>query len=79
MSAPRDFGTRLADLRVRAKLRQDTLAGHLKITRVAVVHLENGQSFPSFWTLLEIARFFDVDLNWLAGHQYTPHTERKAA
>lgn len=74
---PMGFSVRIADLRYNARLEQKELAEKLKITRLAIINWEAGRSFPTYWTLLEIARFFNVDLNWLMGH--TVYVKEQAA
>lgn len=74
MSNPSDFSVRMADLRHSAHLEQKELATALKVTRLTIMNWEAGRSYPGYWSILEIARFFNVDMNWLMGHAVSEHT-----
>lgn len=65
---PPDFQNRIADLRYGVGLSQRELAKKLRVDRLTIMNWECGRTYPPFWNLLEIARFFNVDLNWLMGH-----------
>ena len=76
---PGGFGTRLSKLRLQHRLTCKTLAEHMRVTPGMIRYYETGEGYPSFWVLLEIARYFNVDLNWLTGHTYDPRLQEKAA
>lgn len=61
------FGDRLRELREDRSLTQDQLAEHLKITRQQLSSYENGRFEPNMDTLVSIADFFDVSLDYLLG------------
>ena len=60
-----EFQTRLYDLRKKAGLSQEELAGLLGVTRQAVQKWEAGTSRPDMDNLAALARYFDVTLDWL--------------
>ena len=60
-----EFQTRLYDLRKKAGLSQEELAGLLGVTRQAVQKWEAGTSRPDLDNLAALARYFDVTLDWL--------------
>lgn len=60
-------GSRIADCRKRAGMRQDELAEKLYVTRQALSKWENGLSVPSIDTLCEISKLFEVSIEELLG------------
>ena len=60
-----DFPTRLNDLRKKAGLSQEELAGLVGVTRQAVQKWEAGASRPDMDNLVALARYFNVTLDWL--------------
>lgn len=51
-------------------LTQVALAHELGTTGSMVSLWENGSNYPAFWNLVEITRFFGVDMDWLVGMPY---------
>ncbi len=60
-----EFQHRLYDLRKKAGLSQEELAGLLHVTRQAVQKWEAGTSRPDMDNLTALARYFNVTLDWL--------------
>ena len=60
-----EFQQRLYDLRKKAGLSQEELAGLLGVTRQAVQKWEAGTSRPDMDNLSALARYFNVTLDWL--------------
>ncbi len=57
----------LKSLREEKDLTQDDLGKILGKRQSAIGMWESGKSYPDYLTLLELARFFDVSLDYLAG------------
>jgi transcriptional regulator with XRE-family HTH domain len=72
MSAPGPLGfaERLYDLRTARGLSQNQLANEIDCTGSMVSLWEKGANFPAFWNLVEICKFFGVDMDWLTGMPY---------
>ena len=60
-----EFQQRLYELRKKAGLSQEGLAGLLGVTRQAVQKWEAGTSRPDMDNLAALARYFNVTLDWL--------------
>ena len=61
------FSQRLQQLRKDEKLRQSDLAEKLDTTQRRISHLESGKVEPDLETLIAIAKFFNVSLDYLVG------------
>ena len=59
------LGEKLTQARKVAGLTQADVAAKLNVSRQAVSRWESGQSKPSTEKLLELARIYDVSLDWL--------------
>ena len=57
----------LLDLREKAGLSQDELAGKMHVTRQAVSRWETGKTVPNTETLKLLSNFFNVSINTLLG------------
>lgn len=57
-----EIGTRIRRLRTCRCVTRTTLAAALSTTRQNIAHYELGRSRVMITTLIEIARYFDVDL-----------------
>lgn len=68
------FHERLKGLREDSDLDQETLANILNITRAALSNYETGYREPSLGTLVRIADYFNVSLDYLLcrTHEYKP-------
>jgi transcriptional regulator with XRE-family HTH domain len=63
---------RLRTLREDAKLSQEKIAPIVGMKQSSVNRYENGQSNPSFETLLRYADYFDVSLDYIFGRTDKP-------
>lgn len=58
---------RLKELRTARELRQSDMANYLKIDRTTYVKYENGASEPPLATLIQIAEYFNVSVDYIVG------------
>ena len=63
------FSIRFKTLRAEKGLSQQILSDKLKISKNSINMYERGEREPSFTTLISIADFFDVDIDYLLGRQ----------
>lgn len=63
------LGIRLKELRKQQKITQGAMATHLGITQQAVGKWETGRSSPDPQMLVEIAKLFDVSVDYLLGNE----------
>lgn len=61
------FGKRLRDLRLERKLRQEDLAKIIKVHRATIGKYETEERFPDKETLLILANYFNVSVDFLLG------------
>ena len=61
------FAYRLKQLRKEAKLKQSELAKILNTTQRRISHLESGKIEPDLITLVALAKYFDVTIDYLVG------------
>lgn len=61
------FGTRLHTLRKERKLRQEDMARQLGIARTTYAMYEQGNREPDYNTLIKLATFFEVSIDYLLG------------
>jgi len=61
------IGTRLKSLRHEKNLNQEELATIIGVSKAMVSHYETGKDNPSDNKKVEIARFFNVSLDYLLG------------
>lgn len=61
------FGRRLASLRKARNIRQIDVAQHLNVSRQAISKYELGAREPDFATLLKLAEYYDVSMDYLLG------------
>ncbi|MGM0472405.1 MAG: B12-binding domain-containing protein, partial [Bacillota bacterium] len=64
-----DFGTRLKELRQENNLRQKDLAEYLQLAQTTIANYEQQSRFPDQTTLIKIADYFNVSLDYLVGRQ----------
>jgi len=69
------IGQRLKDLRREKKISQENIADILGIQKATVSNYETGKAEPSDRVKIEMARFFDVSLDYLMGiiDESVPH------
>jgi len=66
---PTPLGRRLKQLRLERKLNQVQLAVEVGVSRAYISQIETGEEVPGRDTLMALAQFFDVSLDWLASGQ----------
>lgn len=62
-------GKKLAELREKRGLTQRMLAHRTGITRAAISHYEKGRREPDFATLIILADYFNVSVDYLLGRE----------
>ncbi|TVY02394.1 helix-turn-helix transcriptional regulator [Cohnella terricola] len=62
-----NMGERLRELRLRRKISQEEVARNIGITRSAYSHYEINNRQPVYDTLIKLAVFFDVSLDYIIG------------
>ena len=69
------IGQRLRKLRRERKVRQEDLAIILGVQKATVSHYETGKTDPSDKVKIEIAKYFDVSMDYLMGiiDEAVPH------
>lgn len=60
-----DFGKRLRLLRLQHKFSQNDLAKEFKISSATLSQYENGKRLPDLNTVIKIANFFNVSIDYL--------------
>ena len=73
------IGQRLKKLRCEKKVRQEDLATILGVQKATVSHYETGKADPSDKVKIEIAKYFDVSMDYLMGiiDETVPHYQRE--
>ena len=61
------MGEKLYSLRIEKKLTQKQLAARIGLSISAVSSYESGSRYPSFETLIKLARIFHVSTDYLLG------------
>lgn len=67
-----DFADRLKELRTAKGLTMEALANEIHGTKAAIGNLENRRKKPGLDTLLALADYFDVSLDYLVGRSDDP-------
>ena len=67
------FSSRLKSLRATHNVSSQTLANAIGISRPAISQFENAANAPSIDTLIALADYFDVSLDYLVGRSDEPH------
>lgn len=62
-----NMGEKLYSLRIEKKLTQKQLAARIGLAISAVFSYESGSRYPSFETLIKLARIFHVSTDYLLG------------
>lgn len=62
-----DFAVRLVQLKNEGKWSQKELAEKIRVNPATLSNYEHRHFVPDLWTLLEIAKVFDVSLDYLCG------------
>jgi len=63
------YGKRIAELRKKRGMNQETLAAQLGITRASLSHYETNRREPEYELLTRIADYFRVSLDYLMGRE----------
>ena len=69
------FPDRLKELRKNKGVTQKTVAEYLGITERGYQNYEIGKSTPSYETLIKLANFFDMSLDYLTGRSDHPNRQ----
>lgn len=64
------LGERLKELRKKRNLKQEEVAEAINISRQAYAKWETNGAEPSITFLIELAKFFNVSIDYLCGHTY---------
>ena len=67
------FAERFSQLRIDNDVKQKELARMLNLSVASISHYETGVNFPDLKSLVEIANFFDVSLDYLVGRTDYKH------
>lgn len=62
------FGRRLKELRKEHGITQKELGDAVNVTKVSICCYENGTRIPSLETLIDLANYFKVELDYLIGN-----------
>lgn len=62
-----DFGEILKSLRKQSGLTQSELGSRVGLSKAVVSKYENGMGYPTFGTLIRIAKYFSVTTDYLLG------------
>ncbi|MBB6636787.1 helix-turn-helix domain-containing protein [Cohnella thailandensis] len=62
-----NMGERLRELRLKRNISQEEVARHIGITRSAYSHYEINNRQPIYETLIKLAAYFDVSLDYIIG------------
>ncbi len=61
------FKERLKELREDKNMSQNALSKQIKVSQPAIVKWENGERTPTMESLIILATFFDVTIDYLVG------------
>jgi DNA-binding XRE family transcriptional regulator len=61
------FAKNIKILREEKQLSKSALARELNLSHTAILNWENGTSVPGIFTFIELAKFFDVSIDYLVG------------
>ena len=62
-----DFPSRLRNLRIKKSLTQKAMAEYLQITETGYQYYEHGKCETNFATLVKLANYFKVSVDYLLG------------
>lgn len=72
MFSKENFSNCLAGLRAEHKISSQSLAEAVGVSRPAISRFEHGVDFPHVNTLVALADYFDVSLDYLCGRSDDP-------
>lgn len=61
------IGSRIKYLRKQKNISQEKLGVELSLSKTTISHYENESRIPSIETLIDIANYFEVDINYILG------------
>lgn len=70
------FSVRLKTLRSESKVSSASLASSVGVSRPAISQFENAANAPSIDTLIALADYFDVSIDYLVGRSDDPDRVR---
>lgn len=71
------FDLRLKELRKTHKITQKQLANNINLSERNYQSLEYGNIKPSYETLIKLADYFDVSLDYLVGRTDNPNSHKQ--
>jgi len=74
-----NMGERLRELRLRRKISQEEVARNIGITRSAYSHYEINNRQPVYDTLIKLAVYFDVSLDYIIGGTHSGEPSEPSA
>ncbi|WP_248927148.1 helix-turn-helix domain-containing protein [Paenibacillus hamazuiensis] len=69
------LGKRISKLREQRHITQGELAQIIGVTRAALSHYENDRRQPDYETLIKIARFFSVSVEYVMEGEHNNHIQ----
>jgi transcriptional regulator with XRE-family HTH domain len=69
------YSDRIRDLRKQHGITQEELAKHLGISRASLANIESDRQSVSPFTLIALANYFNVTVDWLLGRPSNPSGE----
>ena len=72
-------GERIKRLRVQQNMSQQQLGDKIEVSKVSISNYEKGISYPKVQQILKLIEVFQVDANYLFGHDVDVISERKAS
>ena len=66
------FGSHIRDLRLANELKQEDLGNALSVTKATISRIESGDRAPSLESMLALADYFNVSLDYLVGRSDEP-------
>lgn len=72
-----EFSERLKELRKTRKINQVNLGKYLNFGYTAIANYESGRNEPSFDTLIRLAQYFGVTVDYLLGLSDYPQNEKE--
>lgn len=70
------IGTRIKELRLNKKVTQKEIAEGIGVSSVSIQRFEYGSVRPSLDTLIALADYFDVSLDFLTGRNDNPNSHK---
>ena len=71
------FAKKLKDLRLQSKMTQSELGNRLYVSKQAVSKWETGKAIPDIDLLIDIAKIFNVSVDYITGEQEIKQDDKK--